>query len=140
MTTTETASADTTEGLAEESQKARSGLSATAQGIRRQLLEENDFAPHELVMLDVALRWSDISASLLRESETLTGRDRAARLKSAGDAATSALRHWRALKFQDPARPTRRPGRPSGDEWSAARREGARAQQAPLKAVGDARR
>ena len=40
-------------------------------------------------------------------------------VKQSLDAATTALRDRRTLKFTDPAVPKRRPGRPSGDDWSA---------------------
>ena len=100
------------------------GLSAWAKGVKADLLGRNDFAPHELVCFERALTWFDLSDRLVLEAEGLIGRERDAKLKAAGDAATTALRHWRTLKFVDPSRPERRPGRPSDTAWSAQRRAG----------------
>jgi hypothetical protein len=99
------------------------GLSGWAQGVWRTLLSNHDFAEHELVAFTRALRWWDVADTLLSEAETLVGRERDAKFKAAGDASTSALRCWKTLKFTDDA--TRRPGRPSGPRWSAARRAAA---------------
>jgi hypothetical protein len=49
------------------------------------------------------------------------------------DAATVALRYWKALGFKDDPHAVRRPGRPSGDDWSAQRK---RAIALGQKAVG----
>jgi hypothetical protein len=62
------------------------------------------------------LRWWDVSDALLVEAETLTGREHDRKLKLAADAATTALRFWRALKFISGA-PVRRPGRPPKPTW-----------------------
>ena len=64
-----------------------------------------------------ALTWWDLEDVLRLEAESLSGREKERRLKAAGDASTTALRHWRTLKFVDPAKPARRPGRPSGKPW-----------------------
>jgi hypothetical protein len=86
------------------------------------VLSQNDFAPHERITYDLAGRWWAIHDQQLLEAEALTGRERDAKIKAAGDSATVALRHWRALKFVDPSKPARGPGRPSGLAWSAAGR------------------
>src|SRR5215510_2375549 len=91
-----------------------SGLSRRSRALWTELHSANDFAAHEDDQLERALKWYDVADCPLREAEKLNGRERGARLKAAGDAATTALRHWRTLKFVDPARPARRPGRPSG--------------------------
>ena len=44
---------------------------------------------------------------------------RAQLVKQSLDAATTALRYWRTLKFTRSAVPKHGPGRPSGDDWSA---------------------
>jgi hypothetical protein len=49
------------------------------------------------------------------------------------DALLASARFWRQLKFEDPARPARRPGRPGGDNWSAARKAGAAAWRPTLE-------
>jgi len=94
-----------------------SGLSRRSRALWTELHSANDFAAHEDDQLERALKWYDVADSLLREAERLDGRERGARLKAAGDAATTGLRHWRTLKFVDPTRPTRRPGRPPGKPW-----------------------
>jgi len=75
------------------------------------LHERNDFQPQEDAVLEQALLWKDESARLRAEARTLKGTERAARLRSAGDAATVSLRYLRVLKFTDPTRP---PGRSPG--------------------------
>jgi hypothetical protein len=100
-------------------------LSKWAVGVWNELTADNDFNPHEYVAFTRALTWWDVSDTLLAEAAALAGRERDARLKAAGDAATSALRHWRTLKFTDAS--TRRPGRPSGVDWSKARKAAAEA-------------
>jgi len=102
-------------------QDAPGGLSAWQLGVKQALMEANDFAPHELVTFARALQWWDLADQLLQEATSLTGRERLARLKAAGDASTAALRHWRGLRFVDPARPAPRIGRPSGSRWDAPR-------------------
>jgi hypothetical protein len=100
-----------------------------ARTVRRDLLTAHEFGLHEILTLDRALTWWDITDGLLEESRVLVGRERDARLKAAGDASASALRCWRTLKFTDPTHPARRPGRPSGPNWSAVRKAGHEAQQ-----------
>jgi hypothetical protein len=90
------------------------GLSTRNRTLWADLHVANDFAPHEDDQLGRALRWFDVADCLQREAGKLKGPERIARLKSAGDAATTGLRHWRTLKFVDPAKPARRPGRPPG--------------------------
>jgi hypothetical protein len=98
-------------------QRSPSGLSRRSRALWTELHSANDFAPHEDDQLERALRWYDVADRLLHEAEKLDGRERGARLKAAGDAATTGLRHWRTLKFVDPTKPARRPGRPSGKRW-----------------------
>ena len=90
------------------------GLSPWAKRVWRELKAANDFAENETVTFTRALTWFDLSDSLLAEAAGLSGRERDAKVKSAGDAATTALRFWRSLKFVDPATPARKPGRPPG--------------------------
>jgi hypothetical protein len=52
--------------------------------------------------------------SLRQEAKGLRERERDRKLKAAADAATTALRYLRGMKFVDPSKPTRRPGRPPG--------------------------
>ena len=91
---------------------APAGLSEWAQSTWATLLADNAFAEFELVTFTRALRWWDVSDRLLAEAEALSGRDFDRELKSAADAATTALRFWRSLKFTSGA-PARRPGRPT---------------------------
>jgi len=94
-----------------------SGLSPRSRALWTELHSANDFAAHEDDQLERALKWYDVADRLLCEAEKLNGRERSARLKAAGDAATTGLRHWRTLKFTDPARPVRL-GRPPGRNWA----------------------
>ena len=98
-------------------QRSPSGLSRRSRALWTELHSANDFAAHEDDQLERALRWFDVAARLLREAETLNGPLALVRLKAASDAATTGLRHWRTLKFVDPAKPSRRPGRPPGKPW-----------------------
>jgi hypothetical protein len=97
------------------------GLSRGARRIWRQLTALHDFEAHELIAFERALVWWDRSDEWMEASETATGRDRTALVKQSLDGANMALRHWRTLRFRDEDA-ARRPGRPSGDEWSAKRR------------------
>ena len=92
-------------------------FSAWARGVWRELMRENDFMPHEVVTFARALRWFDLADALQLEAEGLSGREKDAKLKAAGDASTTGLRFWRTLRFVDPAKPTRRSGRPPGKPW-----------------------
>jgi len=77
-------------------------------------MQENDFTPHEVVVFSRALTWFDVEDKLRREAEGLAGREKDAKLKAAGDAATTGLRFWRTLKLRTP--PSRRAaqaGRPA---------------------------
>jgi hypothetical protein len=96
------------------------GLSAGSRGVWRTLIARYECVEHELITLERALKWFDRSDALLREADALTGQARAATLKQSMDASTVALRHWRLLKFRDEL--SRRPGRPSGDDWSPKRK------------------
>jgi len=93
------------------------GLSRWAKEVWRELMAENTFMPHEVVTFTRALTWFDLADALQLEAEGLHGREKDAKLKAAGDASTTGLRFWRTLKFVDPTRPARRPGRPPGKTW-----------------------
>jgi hypothetical protein len=70
-----------------------------------------------------ALEWFDRSdALILAADRTTDARERAALTKQAMDASNCGLRYWRVLRFVDPVL-KRRPGRPSGDGWTAHRHE-----------------
>jgi hypothetical protein len=98
------------------------GLSAWARATWRQLTSIHVVEEHEAIALRRALRWWDLSDAWLRESEAVAGREQARLVKQSMDAANTALRHWRLLKFEAPAAVPARPGRPSGFNWSAARK------------------
>ena len=96
-------------------------LSPASVQIWKDVIRDHEFESHEVPLLMSALRWRDRSTTWLEESETAVGREEARLIKQSLDAAQTSLRHWRALKFTD-ADNKRRPGRPSGDAWSAKRR------------------
>jgi hypothetical protein len=98
-----------------------SGLSRQARQTWRELTVLHRFERHELEAFNRALLWWDRSDRAWTASETATGGDHTRLVKQAIDAANAALRHWRTLKFIDPAA-VRRPGRPSDSEWSAKRK------------------
>jgi hypothetical protein len=89
-----------------------SGLSPWAVRTWTELLGLHEFAAHELVVFERALRWWDRSDAAADKGD----------MKLAMDANSSALRCWRTLRFPAPEGTTRRPGRPSGDGWNAQRR------------------
>ena len=76
-----------------------------------------DFETHEVLAFTRALEWFDQSDKLRREAEALRGGERDRKLRASADASTVALRHWKLLRFTDPARPARGPGRPPGKPW-----------------------
>lgn len=96
------------------------GLSPQAKNLWTELHAANFFELHEEAALERALRWQDASDQLMVEAAALKGRERTARLRSAGDAAAVSLRYLRVLRFHDPSQPARRPGRPPGRPWTAA--------------------
>ena len=98
------------------------GLSRASQRVWRELTALHAFEAHELIAFERALGWWDRSDRWLEASEAAEGREQARLVKQSLDAAQTALRYWRVLKFQDPAVPKRRPGRPSGADWSAERK------------------
>ena len=106
-------------------------LSQQSRRIWRQLTALHRFEPHELIAFERALGWWDRSDEWLQASEAAEGREQARLVKQSLDAATAALRHWRVLKFVDPAAPARRPGRPSDSDWSRKRKA-----QVALREVG----
>jgi hypothetical protein len=86
------------------------------------LTSQHKFEPFELVTFTRALRWFDRADALCSAADRAAeAREGAALLKQAMDASTTALRFWRQLKFTD-GTATRRPGRPSGDNWSLQRK------------------
>ncbi|HXG54016.1 MAG TPA: hypothetical protein VNJ03_01435 [Vicinamibacterales bacterium] len=95
--------------------KTPTGLSPWAAGVWVALHERDDFAPHEDVAFERALRWFDVADRLLLEAA-----DDAHGLKASQDAALTGLRFWRTLKFPS-AGVARRPGRPAGDAWNKER-------------------
>lgn len=97
------------------------GLSAASQAVWRAMLAQHHFETHELSALANALRWEDQSTALLIDAAAATEPARSKLLKLGMDAATCSLRFWRSLKFRD-GDTARRPGRPSGDAWSAKRK------------------
>jgi len=98
------------------------GLSRWAQATWRALFTLHDFERYEQLMLHRALEWWDRADAWLVESQTATGPEQARLVKQSMDAANTALRHWRLLKFAPPATVPTRPGRPAGFNWSAARK------------------
>ncbi len=97
------------------------GLSPQSADLWRELTDRHRFADFELVTFRRALQWFDRSDAVSAQAATATGREQAALLKLSMDSANTGLRFWRQLKFTD-GQPARRPGRPSGDEWSPKRR------------------
>ena len=98
------------------------GLSRASQRVWQELTALHAFEPHELIAFDRALGWWDRSDTWLAASDKVEGRERSQLIEQSLDAGMAALRHWRTLKFLDPTVPKRRPGRPSGDDWSAQRK------------------
>jgi hypothetical protein len=101
---------------------APASLSRGSRRIWRQLTALHQFEAHELIAFERALSWWERSDEWLEASKKAEGREQAQLVKQAMDAANAALRHWRTLKFSDPDAGVRRPGRPSGDQWSAKRK------------------
>jgi len=99
-------------------------LSAKSRKTWRELLAAHEFADHERIVLERALEWFDRSDAAAAQATSADGAERARLEKLALDAATAGLRFWRSLKWPSPVG-VRRPGRPSGAEWSRARREAA---------------
>jgi hypothetical protein len=99
------------------------GLNDWAKGVWADLHRLHVFERHEEIALERALRWWTTSDAWLRESETAGPKDQGRLVKQAVDASTQALRAWRGLKFPAaPGEPARRPGRPSGPDWSPDRK------------------
>ncbi len=86
-------------------------LSAKSQRLWRDLLEAHTFRRDELDVLEQSLRLAD-DADQLRAG---------GQVKLALDCRNASLRFWRLLRFKDDE-PARRPGRPSGDDWSRQRK------------------
>jgi hypothetical protein len=101
--------------------QAPKGLSRRARRTWATLTDAHTFEGFELVTFTRALKWWDVSDAFYADAMTATGKDRAALLKLSMDANSSALRCWRTLRFPVPAG-VRRPGRPSGANWSTARK------------------
>lgn len=101
---------------------APSGLSPRSQAIWSELVAAHDFADFELVTFTRALEWFDqADAKAAQAADAKDPAESARLLKVSMDAATTALRFWRTLKFPPPVG-VRRPGRPSGPDWSASRK------------------
>jgi hypothetical protein len=86
------------------------------------LHRQHEFADHEVVTFRRALEAWDAADRIMAEAEGAPGPERVRLQRLSVDMATSALRHWRTLKFQTTPEATRRPGRPSGAEWSPKRK------------------
>jgi hypothetical protein len=87
-----------------------------------------DFCLHDLDLFEQALRAQDlvdeISGIVASEGLVVGGKPHPM-LGALRDARQTALRYWRACGFKGEDEPTRRPGRPSGDAWSASRKAAA---------------
>jgi hypothetical protein len=104
-------------------------LSRKSKAIWAELTELHHFEAHELVTFERALQWWDVSDAAFEGAMQAEGKQRADLLKLSLDASNAALRCWRTLKFPAPAG-ARRPGRPSGADWSPMRKAAA------MKAAG----
>jgi hypothetical protein len=105
------------------------GLSARSKRLWRDLLDANDFQRHELEVLARALEMADKAdemSTIIERDGLLVGGKAHPLIAARRDALLASARFWRQLKFVDPEKPSRRPGRPGGDGWSAKRTEGAR--------------
>jgi hypothetical protein len=96
------------------------GLSPESASLWKALTTRHRFADFELVTFRKALEWFDRADALCADADRADGRESAALLKQAMDASCCGLRFWRQLKFTG-GEAARRPGRPSGDLWSAKR-------------------
>ena len=105
------------------------GLSQKSRAVFGTVTHDYAFAAQELLQLESALRWHDRSELLAEQADAADAAHRPRLTKLAMDAASTSLRFWRALRFVDPLNPPRRPGRPTGDEWSGQRRQQARARR-----------
>jgi hypothetical protein len=124
--------------LASEPEMAPGGLSEWGLSTWYALCAKHLPALHEQVTLLRAIKWWCLADELLDEATLLAGRERAAKLKAAGDASTVALRHWRVLHFPtDETEESAKIGRPSGPSWD---RIGKQAQAMKLRAAAAARR
>ena len=97
------------------------GLSPKSRAIWKALTTEHAFETYEHVAFERSLRWFDKADDWLAAAEGAQGREAQQFAKQAMDAATAGLRFWRLLRFTEGVA-TRRPGRPSDDDWSPQRR------------------
>lgn len=100
--------------------KVPKGLSGRSQGIWHDLTTIHQFEQFELVAFERALKWFDKADGWLREADAAEGKTAVLLVKMSMDASNCGLRYWRTLKFSD-GTAARRPGRPSGDNWSPKR-------------------
>jgi hypothetical protein len=100
--------------------KGPKGLSTGSRGIWNELTTLHRFEAHELVAFERALRWFDRADAWLKEADAAEGKTAVLLVKMSMDASNCGLRYWRTLKFTDGVA-ARRPGRPSGDNWSLTR-------------------
>jgi hypothetical protein len=109
------------------------GLSARSRRLWRDLLAANHFQRHELEVLERALSMGDeadrMTALIERDGLLVDGKPHPL-INPRRDALLAASRFWRQLKFTDPAKPSRRPGRQPGPGWSAKRAGVTRLQEA----------
>jgi phage terminase small subunit len=110
-------------------------LSPWAQQKWRGLHEESEFSAADELLGEFMVVAFDLAREFLQISKTeglMKGGKVHPALAGHRDAVQTAIRCWRALKFQDDPEDARRPGRPSGDNWSPRRAAAARAQIASL--------
>ena len=76
------------------------------------------------IAFERALMWWTSRTPGFEASEAAEGRAQAQLVKQSLDAAQTALRYWRVLKFQDPTVPEEAAAGtpPSGDDWNAQRK------------------
>jgi hypothetical protein len=97
------------------------GLTPKSAAIWHELTERHAFEAHERVAFERALRWFDKADGWLRAADAAEAREAVQLVKMSMDASNCGLRYWRTLKFVD-GTAARRPGRPSGDDWSLKRK------------------
>jgi hypothetical protein len=111
-------------------------LSPEFEEFSNELSRDFSIGTADRLMKRVSLESYELRERLMVAAEKagLSTKEGRALLASARDAGTLGLKHWVAAGFQkaDQGQP-RRPGRPSGEDWSLRRREAARALRARLE-------
>jgi len=117
-------------------QLAPRGLSDRSRRLWRDLVAAYDFQPHEHELLVRALEQNDLAdqcaRTIRRDGLQVDGKAHPL-VAVQRDALQTSARYWRQLKFKSSGEQARRPGRPGGENWSAARKAG---QAAHLQALG----